>query len=188
MVTLDGFKYTFNGKGEYILIQTDDNSFTLQGRMEEAPVIGSTDANATVFTALVAKLKDSDIVQFQIIEQIQIIINGEIVEFDDTIDVIPYKEVMVKKGENSSYSATFSNGIHIEVYQELNSNNEAFISTMIVSLPESFKGTTSGLMSSFNDDQSDDLLPKNGTKPLPLNSTLETIHWKFGITCEISEI
>ena len=36
LITLDLHKYTFNGYGEYMLIETVDNSFTLQGRMVEA--------------------------------------------------------------------------------------------------------------------------------------------------------
>jgi hypothetical protein len=49
-VTLDGHKYTFNGKGEFTLVETHDASFTLQGRMEEA--VGGGDG--TVFTSIVA--------------------------------------------------------------------------------------------------------------------------------------
>jgi len=29
MVTLDGFKYTFNGKGEFTLVEHEDELFTL---------------------------------------------------------------------------------------------------------------------------------------------------------------
>jgi len=31
IITLDGHKYTFNGNGEFILIKTPDDSFSLQG-------------------------------------------------------------------------------------------------------------------------------------------------------------
>lgn len=56
IVTLDGFKYTFNGFGEYILIETPDESFTLQGRMV-VPSGGNLPPGilATVFTAIVAR-------------------------------------------------------------------------------------------------------------------------------------
>ena len=42
---------------------------------------------------------------------------------------------------------------------------------------------TQGLMGSFDEDVSNDLTPKGGSTPLPLNSTIQTIHEKFGITC-----
>lgn len=51
-VTLDGFAYTFNGHGEYILIQAD--AFQLQGRAQRAIVDNST-SDATIFVALAAK-------------------------------------------------------------------------------------------------------------------------------------
>lgn len=55
IVTLDGHKYTFNGKGEFTLIETHDNSFMLQGRMEQAMNIQNNNASlGTVFTAIVA--------------------------------------------------------------------------------------------------------------------------------------
>ena len=57
---------------------------------------------------------------------------------------------------------------------------------MIVSLPETFKDKKiSGLMGSFNGEILDDLLPNEGTVPLSLNSTIQEIHEKFGLTCEL---
>ena len=54
---------------------------------------------------------------------------------------------------------------------------------MIVSLPKSFKSKTKGLMGRYNDDKTDDLIPKGNGTILSLNSTLQEIHEKFGITC-----
>ena len=51
IVTLDGLKYTFNGKGEFVLVETYDSSFTVQGRMEQAEGGGS----GTIFTSIAAR-------------------------------------------------------------------------------------------------------------------------------------
>ena len=184
MVTLDGYKYTFNGKGEYLLIETDDGSFTLQGRMEEANSINNgTSAQGTVFTALVAKDDDSDTVQFQLLKTLIPIVDGEEVYFDG-IDVAVLNNLTVRKKGEGSYSAAFTSGASLEVVQEFDSNGKPFISTLLVSLPETFKNRTSGLMGSFNGNQEDNLSPRDGGDPLPLSSNLSTIHWGFGITCE----
>ena len=54
IITLDGFKYTFNGKGEFLLIDHMDGRFTLQGRMIDVPTVTSFSSNiATVFSAVV---------------------------------------------------------------------------------------------------------------------------------------
>ena len=87
IVTLDGFKYTFNGLGEYCLIDTPGNQFTLQGRME-VPMGGTlpSDITATVFTAIVAKEVASDTVQFQLTadgQSLEMLMNGIVVDFSE---------------------------------------------------------------------------------------------------------
>ena len=60
--TLDGFQYTFNGLGEYTLIETTHGNFTLQGRTAKARDANGTETDATVFSAFAAKDVDSDTV------------------------------------------------------------------------------------------------------------------------------
>ena len=184
IVTLDGHKYTFNGKGEYILIATEDNSFTLQGRMAEAPSSnGSTTNRGTVFSALAAKQSDSDTVQFQLTNNFVSLVNGVVYTFEEVEEEL-FTNVIVRKEVNGSFSATFTSGVYLEVRLANNSNSGPYISTVIVSLPESFIGQTLGLMGNYNGDTLDDLVPRLGGDPLPLNSSLETLHWDFGVTCE----
>ena len=62
--TFDGTFYTFNGYGEYILLQVNNGAdFEFQGRMN--PIIDNQGqkTKATALTALVAKGADSDTVQ-----------------------------------------------------------------------------------------------------------------------------
>jgi len=84
IVTLDGHKYTFNGKGEFTLIETPDNRFILQARMIEATNEGGEAVQATVFSAIVGKQNDCDAVQFELSRRgIDARINGMRVDFED---------------------------------------------------------------------------------------------------------
>lgn len=183
--TLDGHKYTFNGKGEFVLIQTSDDSFSLQARMIPVSNFRDNKFKATVFTAIVSKQGDSDTVQFEVAENGTIaLVNGEQIDFMD-IKEQEFSNVTITDLGNSSFSATFSSGAYVEVREENN-----FFSILIISLPEIFKQTqTRGLMGSFNGNISDDLVPNKckGSQPLLLNSTIREIHETFGLTCKFKK-
>lgn len=62
METLDKYPYTFNGLGEFTLVDINNGQFVLQGRMERA--LTETDiANGTVFTGFAGKLQNSTLVR-----------------------------------------------------------------------------------------------------------------------------
>ena len=61
--TLDGTFYTFNGYGEYVLLQLNDGEFELQGRMLTITDEQGRETPATALTAFVVKGNGSDIVQ-----------------------------------------------------------------------------------------------------------------------------
>ena len=58
--TLDGFQYTFNGLGEYTLIETTHGNFTLQGRTAKARDDSGKEMDATIFSAFAARDNNSD--------------------------------------------------------------------------------------------------------------------------------
>jgi hypothetical protein len=180
VVTVDGHKYTFNGKGEFTLIETEGNVFTLQGRMEQAMDLEGASAPGTVFTAIVAHLVATDTsIQFQVAEDgLEVLLNGELVTFDDVSQQNFDNVALLDKG-NETVVAVFSIGASVEIKVE----NE-IISVMLVGLPESLISKTRGLMGTFNGITSDDLIPKGGVKSIPLDSSLEDIHNMFGITCK----
>ena len=182
-MTLDLHKYTFNGKGEFVLIETNDESFTLQGRMIEVKTSLGSVANATVFSACVAKEKCSSTVQFEIetvdnITSVITLVDGERANFDE-LKIQDFENVTIIKSGNTTFSATFSSGAFLQVQEE-----NGFISVLIVSLPESYQSKTQGLMGPYNGDKTDDLTPRGTGTILSLNSTIQEIHEKFGITCK----
>ena len=182
IVTLDGFKYTFNGYGEYILIGTPDDGFTLQGRMViPRGGVFPPDILATVFTAIVARESFSDTVQIQLAsdgQSLELLVNGMLVDFSGLLELV-FNNVTVSDRGNDTLAATFSTGVYVEARE-----NNGIISTLLISLSETYQEQTSGLMGNFNDDINDDLLPRGGMTPLPLSSSLEDIHFDFGITCK----
>ncbi len=187
-MTLDGFKYTFNGAGEYVLIATPGDQFTLQGRMEvPAELITSQQPiRATVFTAIAAKEVWSDTVQIQLTngtQSLEMLVNGELVDFSELTEQ-ELNNVTVADRGNDTLSAQFSSGVYLEVREQ-----NGIISTVLVSLSQGYRGQTTGLMGNFNGDTADDLAPRppmGGVAPptLPLTSSLENIHNLFGVTCE----
>ena len=181
LVTLDHIKYTFNGKGEFTLIEAVDGSFTVQGRMVEATGNDSNAVSATVFSAIAAKQSTSDTVQFQLstFKGIITLINGEEVDFSG-LKTQQFNNVSVSDLGDRVQTASFANGAFMRIKEE-----NGIISVLIVGLPRAFKGKTRGLMGNFNGDQSDDLKPRNGPI-IPLLSSLKEIHNKFGLTCELS--
>ena len=182
IVTLDGFKYTFNGLGEFVLIETDDDSFSLQGRMVLAENNMGNPVSATVFSAVVGKELYSDTVQFQLGNNgVDVLMNGELVNFEGLAEQ-QFNNVTVSRG-NSSASAIFASGVYVEV-REAN----GILSTLLVSLAASYMSQTSGLMGNFNGDHTDDLKPRGTDTYLPLNSSVQDIHNMFGITCKLVQI
>ena len=86
IVTLDNHKYTFNGKGEFTLVETADLTFTLQGRMEQP--MGDNTTLGTVFTAIVAHQEVGTVsrtVEFQVneLEGLDMLVDGVLVDFSD---------------------------------------------------------------------------------------------------------
>ena len=180
MVTLDGLRYTFNGRGEYTLIETTDNVFTLQGRMIQASDNNETAVAATVFSAIVGKDNNSDTVQFEVDGNgtLAAIVAGELVIFDITEQ--EFEKVTVTHLGNNSIEALFDSGVYL-----LARGENGFISSLLVVLPELFTDEVQGLLGTYNGDASDDLLPKFGHSPLSPEANGEDIHNKFGATCKL---
>ena len=61
--TLDGGNYTFNGLGEYVMIDARDGTFQLQARTGLAQ---GNSTIATIFTAGTAKEENTDIVEVRV--------------------------------------------------------------------------------------------------------------------------
>ena len=176
--TLDKYSYTFNGRGEYILIETLNDRFTLQGRMIPAENIDQADSLGTVFSAVVAKEMNSDTLEFRAnTAGIEVLINSQEIEFEGSLRE-EFNNVTVAVLGINTIGAVFTSGAYLEVKQEL-----GYLSSVKASLHPLYYNLTRGLLGVYNRDINDDLLPRHESNPLPLNSTMRTIHNEFGLTC-----
>lgn len=67
MITLDGVEYTFNGYGEYQILQVAGPDFKLQGRMQPLVNDDGSTTRATIYKAFAMRENASDVVQVTII-------------------------------------------------------------------------------------------------------------------------
>ena len=183
-MTLDGHKYTFNGHGEFILLQSLDETLTIQVRMIEPATTHSNQTLVgvgTVISAIVAKHVDSDVVQFEILnDKLVALVNGDKIDFTD-IREQEFANLTIVDKENGTLSAILTNvGVTLTVKKSSN-----FLSDIAITLSDIYNFKTQGLLGQYNGDKNDDLLPKNNNSALLLNSTLREIHYRFGLTCKL---
>ena len=181
-MTLDGTQYTFNGHGEFILVQSLDGSLMIQARMMEPSA--SSDSNetlsgtGTVITAIVAKHNDSDTVQFEVVNDVLIaLVNGDEVDFTEATEQ-QYKNLTVLDKGNRTLSATMANGVTITVRENIN-----MLADVSVTLSDDYYGNTVGLLGQYNGKQEDDLISRYGNTTAS-NASTEEIHYQFGLTCK----
>ena len=136
MVTLDGFMYTFNGLGEFTLVES--SNFTLQGRMTQATNGNGSIVPATVFSAIVVQDNSSDPVQIQLSSDganLEVVVDGELITFFTEISDAEFDGVTVRDLSNNTFLVIFGSGASVQV----SADNE-MISRLIITLPTTFQG------------------------------------------------
>ncbi|KAJ8035710.1 Mucin-like protein [Holothuria leucospilota] len=175
MQTLDKYPYTFNGLGEYILVDINNGEFVLQGRMERA-LVNEELADGTVFTGFAGKLQNSTLIEIYLNENrtdYTVRVNSSIlINRTDLMDVPFYAEAdpnFYMEMEQGNF--TNSNGSdRLVVYWVYGVSISVAMSTpgmldVFFEVTNKFKGnSTKGLFGVWNDDMMDDFLLSNGSR------------------------
>ncbi|XP_072049265.1 sushi domain-containing protein 2-like [Amphiura filiformis] len=192
-VTFDGVEYTFNGKGEYTMIQESDSGYELQVRTEQAECssCNSTDANATVVTAIAMGEPNSDTIHVELnsITVLKFIrkVSGstEVVDFygQEWLDFTGVSIIVMASDKGNVHQATITywdSGIGVNV----TANGQTL--SVATTLPPSLKDNTDvkGLLGSWDGNSDNDLKKKDGTKLNPDTVTAQQI-LDFGISWEL---
>ncbi|XP_077039791.1 LOW QUALITY PROTEIN: mucin-4 [Agelaius phoeniceus] len=182
ITTLDGLTYTFNGLGDFVLLLASDaqTSFVLHGRTAQTGM-----AQATNFVAFAAQYisNTTTTVEWTLGSQddIQVLLNNETIQFSYSQDL--GDEVYYSPGvllvNSSSVTAVLDGSVAVSV------SATSGILSVLCSLPDWYRNSTSGLLGVWDHDPADDFQMPNGTS-IPVNSSEEEIY-SYGMTWAVGE-
>ncbi|KAK6626128.1 hypothetical protein RUM43_006433 [Polyplax serrata] len=196
-ITFDGMEYTFNGKGEFVLVQanTGRNKLNVQGRFEQVPENFYGEVRATMLTAVAAQDNSSAVIEVRLRPReaqwryrLDVLADGKKIYFDrPSLKVQHFPGVTVYTPtyilNQSEVIIMFPSGAGVEVIE-----NKGYLSSRVY-LPWSFANKTRGLLGTFNFDYSDDfVLPDGSSVTLNFNTNdFKSIHDNFGMKWMLEE-
>ena len=157
--TFDGLPYTFNGLGEYILVDANYSQIVLQVRTADASLASPESVEeesafkATVISAIAAQQRGQDRLQVEFNERfgVDVYVNCDRISFlEDSLQ--EFDGFTVSHSLAKTANITFSSGVILSVTGE----NE--ILNVRLTMPASFKNLTKGLLGTWNDNTEDDFL------------------------------
>ena len=177
-VTLDGLRYTFNGQGEFVMVQTPDDSFTLQGRMIPFP----NNSQATVFSAVAARVGvgGDRVMITSSFRGLDAYVNDRRVD----MEVVPrqdFDNFTINSNGTDVMLVHFVNGVELECHVEA---TRGLMTTVVVGIPRTFVNRVKGLLGVYNGIESDDLIPTGSLVALSTDLSLRDIHTMFGLSCK----
>ncbi|XP_078349351.1 mucin-like protein [Oculina patagonica] len=180
--TLDDKNYTFNGIGEYTMLDAENGSFILQARTVLAPGNRSI---ATVFSAGAAEELETSRVEVRAKNGggLELYIDGTLYAgyndlTSDSKDI--GGNLTAARKTDKCVEVGFQSGSRVEFCEDKG------LMTFVVTLDDIYFDKTKGLLGTFNDNPDDDFTLPNGTV---LSSSLSSsqIHNDFGLNWQITD-
>ncbi|XP_063911359.1 protein mesh isoform X1 [Zophobas morio] len=198
MITFDDLEYTFNGKGEFVLVRSESirNRLEVQGRFEQMPMNAYGEVRATQLTSVVARGNSSTIIEVRQRPKearwryhLDVLANGERVYFDrPSLKFQHFPGVTVYTPtyifNQSEVLVMFDSGAGVEVVE-----NDGYM-TARVYLPWTFINQTRGLFGNWSFDVLDDFTLPDGTRTgvsTNLND-MERVYNDFGMRWILDDV
>ncbi|XP_048238235.1 uncharacterized protein LOC124135986 isoform X1 [Haliotis rufescens] len=183
-MTLDGKVYTFNGLGEYTLMELENKTFTfkLHCRTAQAKSETGEKVKATVFSAFAFEQKSETLGTGRVHVGLNTNRTKMVIYIDDVDKTLEFQEpdfqtqspfLSVLKENDTNIQIAFPQ-IDVVVTVSLISGT---LSQSAV-LPETYRGLTKGLLGNYNGDDTDDFVSSTGS-PYLATSTDEVLY-QFG--------
>ncbi|XP_059150286.1 uncharacterized protein LOC131937109 [Physella acuta] len=188
ITTLDGFEYTMNGWGEYVMMDVPSSKFMFQVRTSRSMTSDGKETNATVFTKLAAKEWENSSLEVELAPNnisMTIYING--VDYtndfysspDFATELRTIQVVRQNSLNNSLLVGSFPCGVSIKVSVAVRCLK------IEVEVEKHLMNATKGLLGNFNGNITDEFTLQNGTV-LPSNMTESDILYKFAKNWEVT--
>ncbi|XP_066271840.1 uncharacterized protein [Branchiostoma lanceolatum] len=182
ITTLDGKRYTFNGKGEYIMADVDNGQYQVQART--AFPEGTT--TATAFSAMVIQKNGGVPIQVNVASDsetgMNLYIDGALQDMtvygNVSTAIAQESNVLVSRPSASEFKVYYSTGVSATAQVEQG------MMSIVFSAPVSFMGKTKGLLGVWDGDQANDFMMHDGTV-LSTNSTERQI-FDFGRSWQVT--
>ncbi|XP_071301397.1 sushi domain-containing protein 2 isoform X2 [Agelaius tricolor] len=156
--TFDGLNFTFNGLGEYTLVESNLTSLRVQGRTQQAHFSNGTEARGTGLCAVAMQENNSDVIEVRYSEDLhlEVLLNQRVLSFSEQT-WMDLKGLFLYSTPDQNITVMFSSGSGVEIR-----GNGGFL-TLTVLLPEKFMNHTWGLFGVMNGNPEDDYTFKNKT-------------------------
>ncbi|XP_077016312.1 sushi domain-containing protein 2 isoform X2 [Tamandua tetradactyla] len=172
-VTFDGVTYSFNGRGEYVLLEAAPTNLSVQARAEPGTMPNGARARGTGLTAVAVQESKSDVVEVRLAGTggLQVLLNQEVLSFAEQ-RWMDLKGMFLSVAAEQNVTIMLASGAGLEVSAQGPSLSVAVL------LPEKFLTHTRGLLGTLNGDPSDDFTLRNG-RVLPANASPQQL-FEFG--------
>ncbi|XP_030753832.1 protein mesh-like isoform X2 [Sitophilus oryzae] len=198
IVTFDDLEYTFNGKGEFVLIKSNArlDNIEVQGRFEQMDPNLYGEVRATQLTSVVARGNSSTVVEVRRRPEyarwryrLDVITDGKRVYFDrPSLKFQHFPGVTVYTPtyilNQSEVIMMFDNGVGVEVL-----DNQGYM-TARVYLPWSFINKTAGLLGNWSFNKEDDFTLPDGSRVSVVSNIndMQRVYTDFGSKWMIDDV
>ncbi|XP_054936498.1 sushi domain-containing protein 2 isoform X3 [Physeter macrocephalus] len=173
-VTFDGTNFTFNGRGEYVLLEASGTDLRVHARAQTRMTPEGSQDRGTGLTAVAVREGNSDVVEVRLRDgagALQVLLNQEVLSFKEQ-SWMDLKGMFLSVAAGDRVSVMLSSGTSLEV-----SVQGPFLSVAVL-LPDKFLTHTRGLLGTLNDNPSDDFTLRSGQVLPPSSSSREL--FQFG--------
>ncbi|XP_012604777.1 sushi domain-containing protein 2 isoform X1 [Microcebus murinus] len=157
-ITFDGTKFTFNGRGEYVLLEAALTDLRVQARAQPGLTPNGTQTRGTGLTAVAVQEDDSDVVEVRLAHRagaLEVLLNQEVLSFAEQ-SWMDLKGMFLSVAAQDRVSVMLASGAGLEVGIQ-----GPFLSVSVL-LPEKFLTHTRGLLGTLNSDPTDDFTLRSG--------------------------